>query len=177
MSEYCAHDSHNKDGNTNTFLESIARLGEDEQWYGVQYEMWGEVPLEREKLLGLAQRSLNRGRSKAVIFVSGDQHWAELMAKRMPESEEWGPTQVLYEVTASGVPQDWTGFYLNSNRLRDRTADHRGEGPLNQNCQFPFIYNEVTYQDCTDVDNDGVPWCSVFVDPEGHHVPTMVGIL
>ena len=110
-----------------------------------------------------------------IIFVSGDPHWAELMAKRMPESEQWGPTQVLYEVTASGVPQDWTGFYLNSNRLRDRTADHRGEGPLNQNCQFPFIYNEVTYQDCTDVDNDGVPWCSVFVDPEGHHVPTMVG--
>ena len=29
-----------------------------------------------------------------VVFVSGDPHWAELMVKRMPESEEWGPTQV-----------------------------------------------------------------------------------
>ena len=62
VSDYCAHDSHNGEGNTdtNTFLESIARLGEGEQWYGVQYEMWGEVPLEREKLLGMAQRSINR---------------------------------------------------------------------------------------------------------------------
>ena len=109
------------------------------------------------------------------MFVSGDPHWAELMVKRMPESEEWGGTQVLYEVTASGVPQDWPGFYLNSNRLKDRTADHRGEGPLNQNCQFPFIYNSVSYEDCTEVDNDGVPWCSVFVDAEHHHVPTMWG--
>ena len=94
MTDYCAHDSHNWDGNTETFLESIARLGESEDWAGVQYEMWGEVPLQREKLLGLAQRSVNRGKAKLVIFVTGDQHWGELMAKRMPESEEWGPTQV-----------------------------------------------------------------------------------
>ena len=169
VSEYCAHDSHNWDGNTNTFLESIARLGEDEQWYGVQYEMWGEVPLERERLLGLAQRSINRGRSKAVIFVSGDQHWAELMAKRMPESEEWGPTQVLYEVTASGVPRNWPYSESNSNRLRGRSADHQGWGPFNQNCQFPFIYLGESYSDCTPVNNDGVGWCSVRVDQAGHH--------
>ena len=169
MSEYCAHDSHNGDGNTNTFLESIARLGEDDQWYGVQYEMWGEVPLEREKLLGLAQRSINRGRSKTVIFVSGDQHWAELMAKRMPESEEWGPTQVLYEVTASGVPRNWPYNEANSNRLRGRSADHQGGGPFNQNCQFPFIYRGESYADCTPVDNDGVGWCSVRVDQAGNH--------
>lgn len=169
VSEYCAHDSHKWDGNTNTFLESIARLGEDEQWYGVQYEMWGEVPLEREKLLGLAQRSINRGKSKAVIFVSGDQHWAELMAKRMPESEEWGPTQVLYEVTASGVPRNWPYTEANSNRLRGRSADHQGWGPFNQNCQFPFIYGGETYTDCTPVNNEGVGWCSVRVDQAGNH--------
>ena len=48
--------------------------------------------------------------------MSGDPHWAEFMAKRMPASEEWGPEQTLYEVTASGIPQDWPGYYLNSNR-------------------------------------------------------------
>ena len=138
--------------------------------------MWGEVPLEREKLLGMAQRSINRGKTQVVMFVSGDPHWAELMAKRMPDSEVWGPSQVLYEVTASGVPQDWQGFYLNSNRLRDRSADHRGEGPVNQNCQFPFTYDDVTYEDCTDVDNDGVPWCAVLVDSFGNAVPTMWGV-
>ena len=75
--------------------------------------------------------------------------------------------QVLYEVTASGVPQDWPGpLYLNSNRLRDRSADHRGAGPHNQNCQFPFIYKGVKYEDCTEVENAGVAWCSVFVDAD-----------
>ena len=176
LPEFCAHDSHNKEDNTtNTFLEAIARVGEGEEWYGVPYEMWGEVPLQREKLLGLAQRSLNRGKTQLVMFVSGDPHWAELMAKRMPDSEQWGPSQVLYEVTASGVPQDWPGFYLNSNRLRDRSADHRGEGPFNQNCQFPFTYDDVIYEDCTDVDNGGVPWCAVLVDSYGNAVPTMWG--
>ena len=37
-----------------------------------------------------------------IIFVSGDQHWAELMAKEMPSSLAFGPAQTLYEVTASG---------------------------------------------------------------------------
>ena len=150
-------------------FHSNSRLGEDEQWYGVQYEMWGEVPLERERLLGLAQRSVNRGRSRAVIFVSGDQHWAELQAKRMPESEEWGPTQVLYEVTASGVPRNWPYTETNSNRLRVRSADHQGSGPANQNCQFPFTYRGQTYSACTPVDNSGLDWCSVRVDQAGNH--------
>ena len=90
-----------------------------------------------------------------VVFVSGDVHWAEFHAKRMPDSSQWGPSQVphlhylhistvsllsilstylqvLYEVTASGVPQNWPGFWLNSNRLRDRTADTRGDGVYNR---------------------------------------------
>lgn len=47
---------------------------------------------EREKkLLGLAQRSINNGKTKTVIFVYCDPHWAEYMAKRMPASEVWGP--------------------------------------------------------------------------------------
>ena len=110
-----------------------------------------------------------------VIFVSGDPHWAEFMVKRMPDSDQWGPSQILYEVTASGVPQNWPGFYLNSNRLRDQSADHRGEGPFNQNCQFPFTYKGIVYDECTDFENDGIPWCSVFVDEHGNHLPTYWG--
>ena len=37
-----------------------------------------------------------------IIFATGDQHWAELMAKEMPSSLDFGPAQTLYEVTASG---------------------------------------------------------------------------
>ena len=41
---YCAHDSHNAgDASTNTFMESLERVGEGDQWYGVSYEMWGQV--------------------------------------------------------------------------------------------------------------------------------------
>jgi len=176
LTNFCSHDSHNKDDpTTTTFLDSIARVGESSDWYGVPYEMWGEVPLQRERLLGLTQKSINMGNTKLIIFVSGDPHWAELMVKRMPESESWGPSQVLYEMTASGVPQDWPGFFVNSNRLRDRSADHHGRGPYNQNCQFPFIYNNITYNECTEVDNEGIPWCSVLVDFSNHHVPTFWG--
>ena len=53
-----------EDTNTTTFMDSLARVGEGKQWYGVRYEMWGQVPLEREKLLGLAQRSINNGKTK-----------------------------------------------------------------------------------------------------------------
>ena len=54
---------------TNTFLESISRVGESSDWYGVPYEMWGEVPLQRERLLGLAQRSVNRGKTKVRSHI------------------------------------------------------------------------------------------------------------
>ena len=40
---YCAHDIHNmEDTNTTTFMDSLARVGEGKQWYGVRYEMWYE---------------------------------------------------------------------------------------------------------------------------------------
>ena len=113
-SKLCAHDKHNRESiNDNTFFESIERVGEDKNYKGPQgpnillhvpLEIWAHVPLEREKLLGLAQRSINRKKSKAVVFLSGDQHWGELSVKTMPNSHKWGPSQTLYEVTASGVP-------------------------------------------------------------------------
>ena len=105
-----------------------------------------------------------------MIFVSGDQHWAELMAKRMPETKKWGPTQVLYEVTASGVPKTWDELMANSNRLRKRSADYKGSGPpFNRACQFPFTYQGQNYTNCTDVNNEGVAWCSLRVDKAGYH--------
>ena len=37
---------------------------------------------------------MNDGYADAVIFLSGDQHWAEFMAKRMPSSPIFGESQV-----------------------------------------------------------------------------------
>ena len=55
--------------------------------------------------------------------------------------------------------------------LRVRSADHQGRGPHNQNCQLPFTYHGESYEDCTEVDNAGVAWCSVLLDTEGRHQP------
>ena len=37
-------------------------------------------------------------------------------------------------------------------------------------CIFPFLYKNVAYNGCTDVENKGVPWCSVKVYNNGSHV-------
>ena len=35
-----------------------------QDWYGVPYEMWGEVPLQRERLLGMTQKAINNKKTK-----------------------------------------------------------------------------------------------------------------
>ena len=64
---YCSHDIHNiEDKTTTTFIDSLARVGEGKNWYRTPYEWenWGQMPMEREKLLGLTQRAINNGKSK-----------------------------------------------------------------------------------------------------------------
>ena len=36
-----------------------------------------------------------------------------------------------------------------------------GDDP-NVPCVFPFVYNGITYNECTDVDNGGVSWCATY---------------
>ena len=36
-------------------------------------------------------------------------------------------------------------------------------------CIFPFVYDGVTYCDCTEVDRDK-PWCSLGVDDDQHYI-------
>ena len=55
-------------------------------------------------------------------------------------------------------------------RLRVRSANHQGEGPFNQNCQFPFIYKDTEYNSCTEVDSPGQAWCSTFTDLHNNHL-------
>jgi len=167
-SQFCADDSHSG-GQTSSFLDAIAEVGEDSEWFGTGYESWAEIPQERLKLLGLVQKSINDGNAKAVIFVSGDQHWAELMAKQMPESNKFGPSQTLYEVTASGVPRLWNYDIVNSNRLKDRSCDTQGSGPYNQACVFPFRYQGATYYNCTTA-GSAAEWCSTKTDATNSHI-------
>ena len=199
----CAHDKHNRDSiNNNTFFESIDRVDEDKNYNGPQginiprissrchegiipyvpSEIWAHVPLEREKLLGLAQQAINRKKTKAVVFVSGDQHWGELSVKTMPNSHKWGPSQTLYEVTASGVPVpkghghdlftiitqlDNVENFLNANRLKRRKAQYNGLGPFIYECKLPFSFNGRVYNDCVKGNRPWQkPWC--YIDARGY---------
>ena len=65
--------------------------------------------------------AINKGMAKAIIFVSGDQHWGEIMAKKMPPipkiDEQLGKSQMLYEITSSGIFQKWNYKVPNMNRF------------------------------------------------------------
>ncbi len=160
-SSYCAY------GNGKAFNQSIANLGESAM-SGTSYESWAEIPQQREKLLTMAQKSINDGNAKAIIFVSGDQHWGELLQKEMPASSTFGPAVKLYEVTASGFGQNWPYHIENPLRL-PVYADTKGNGTFDQKCSFPFNYAGVEYRGCITRDNDK-PWCYTNVDGSGNAI-------
>lgn len=164
LTEYCSFD-----GEEGTFLQANSAVGEDEKWQGTRYECWSEIPQERTRLLQMVQKSINDGNSKKVIFISGDQHWGEIMAKEMPPHPSYGDAQILYEVTGSGIDQNWLTTVLNSNRVRVRSADTKGDGFFHNECNFPFIYHGMEYNNCTRVDATE-PWCSIDTDDDDNHV-------
>lgn len=152
---YCAY------GDGKTFNAAIASL-EETNMSGTSYESWAEMPAQRERLLRLVQKSVNEGKTKAVVFLSGDQHWGELLQKTIPASSTYGQAVNVYEVTASGFGQNWPYHIENPLRL-PIYADDKGDGNFAKACQLPFKYAGVTYQGCITRDNDK-PWCYTQVD-------------
>mmetsp|Transcript_14275 Transcript_14275/g.30999 ORF Transcript_14275/g.30999 Transcript_14275/m.30999 type:complete len:625 (-) Transcript_14275:98-1972(-) len=154
--EYCSYD-----GPDGSFVAANIDMEEDgADALGTKYEGWGEMPAERARLLRLAQRSINEGRAKQVVFLTGDQHWVEIQAKRMSESEKHGKSRILYSVTASGIDQHYIEDVANSNRVRVRSADTRGDGMFIEECNFPFVVDGRTYDDCVDIFGAGAPGCA-----------------
>ena len=47
-------------------MDSLARVGEGKHWFRTpfEWENWGQIPLEREKLLGMAKRAIHRRNSE-----------------------------------------------------------------------------------------------------------------
>jgi len=107
------------DGTNGTFDQSIASIGKDDadQFEGTEHESWAELPQERNKSLRLVQRSIHRGMAKQILFISGDQHWAEIMVKTTPAVDNLTAVTVL-EATASGVDQNWPHDVDNANRMQ-----------------------------------------------------------
>lgn len=171
LSSYCAY------GDGQAFNQAIDNL-EENDLSGTSYESWAEMPAERERLLRLVQQSVNAGKTKQVIFVSGDQHWGELLEKTIPASNAHGEAVKVYEVTASGFGQNWPYDVPNPNRLTI-WADNKGDNNYNTACQMPFSYGGISYDSCTTRDHDQ-PWCYTNQDtkawgncaPEGASIPT-----
>lgn len=171
LSSYCAY------GNGQKFNAAVNNLNEATV-SGTSFESWAEIPQEREKLLRLAQKAINTGKTKQVIFVSGDQHWGELLEKTIPASAAHGPSATVYEITASGFGQNWPFDIANPNRLTVY-ADNKGDGQYQQACELPFKYAGITYDHCISRDHDQ-PWCYTKGDgsewgncaPEGATIPT-----
>lgn len=169
MTSYCAYD-----GSSGTFVAANAEMGEPVSTTNSNsYEMWAEIPQERRRLLRLAQESISTGKTKLVLFVSGDQHWGELHRKVIPAVGQHNATSV-YEITASGINQNWSPAERNANRY-PVWADTTGAGAYNKQCVFPFKKSSgnIQYKACiTGADAVGplsnTPlWCALSLTTQG----------
>jgi alkaline phosphatase D len=70
------------------------------------WESWTNLPNEQQRMVDLIKESGAEG----VLFISGDVHWGEI-SKR-----EVAGLYPLYDVTASGITEDWHN--VESNRFR-----------------------------------------------------------
>ena len=80
------------------------------------YEAWANVPIERQRLIDLIAET----RANGVIFISGDVHWAEL------SKVDVAGGYPLYDITSSGITQDWSHVEPNDNRIGEAFAPNNG---------------------------------------------------
>ncbi|MEM9803005.1 MAG: alkaline phosphatase D family protein [Planctomycetota bacterium] len=71
------------------------------------WESWTNVPSERERMIDLIVRAGAEG----VLFVSGDVHWGEINRQTVDGGYP------LYDVTASGINQDWDSVEPSTRRV------------------------------------------------------------
>lgn len=71
------------------------------------WESWTNLPAERQRMLELIRKT----RANGVIFISGDVHWGEISRLPVPGGYP------LYDVTSSGLTEDWDSVEANVNRV------------------------------------------------------------
>jgi len=71
------------------------------------WESWTNVPHERNKMLQLIQATKAQG----IVFLSGDVHWGEISKLQNDY------TYPIYDVTSSGITQNWPDTEPNKNRI------------------------------------------------------------
>jgi alkaline phosphatase D len=71
------------------------------------WESWTNLPAQRRKMTDVIRKT----RANGVIFISGDVHWGEI--SRLPVENGYP----LYDVTSSGLTEDWETVEPNANRV------------------------------------------------------------
>ncbi|MFN6311972.1 MAG: alkaline phosphatase D family protein [Planctomyces sp.] len=77
------------------------------------WESWTNLPRELLRMVDLIRQT----RASGVLFISGDVHWGELSRLQAPNCYP------LYDLTASGLNQDWDRLEPNGNRLGEACMD------------------------------------------------------
>ncbi|WJG09608.1 alkaline phosphatase D family protein [Aliiglaciecola sp. LCG003] len=75
------------------------------------WEAWANFPQDRKRLLDFIQQNKING----VIIVSGDTHWGEI------SKLEQGMDYPIWEVTSSGLTEEWKAVSPNQHRVGDFT--------------------------------------------------------
>jgi len=78
------------------------------------WESWTNVPAERRRMIDL----IGETRADGVVFISGDVHWGEINRQRVAGGYP------LYDVTASGINQDWDTIEPSSRRVGPAVAEY-----------------------------------------------------
>jgi alkaline phosphatase D len=109
------------------WLESVLREPADMRLictsiqFGHEYngwESWTNLPAEQQRMIDLIRDTQANG----VLFISGDVHWAEISRR---DVEGLYP---LYDVTASGLTEEWHNVEPNRFRVGDAVREnHFGE--------------------------------------------------
>jgi alkaline phosphatase D len=78
------------------------------------WESWTNFPVEIERMVALIKQT----RAQGVVFLSGDVHWGELSRLQAPGCYP------LYDLTASGINEEWDILEPNRNRIGQACMDH-----------------------------------------------------
>jgi alkaline phosphatase D len=76
------------------------------------WESWANLPHERQRLLAL----LDKYQIDNMVIVSGDTHWSELSQITRKNGKP------LWEMTASGLTEEWKNVSPNKHRVGDSYA-------------------------------------------------------
>lgn len=78
------------------------------------WESWTNVPHERQRMVDLIAET----RAGGVVFISGDVHWGEI------NRQDVAGGYPLYDVTASGINNDWDVIEPSTRRVGEPVAQY-----------------------------------------------------